>query len=507
MGRRVARVAAGFARHAHLLLPALALVAVHTLTNDQYGFHRDELALLADARHLDWGFVAYPPLTPAVARVALDVFGPSLPGVRLFAALAQAVVLVLAGLMARDMGGGRFAQVVAALASASAPIALLQGAMLQYVGFDRLWWVVVAFCTVRLVRSENPRWWLGIGAAIGLGMLTKYTMGVLVAGLVVGVLLTPLRRDLAGRWPWFGALLAVTLALPNVIWQAQHDFVSLEFLAAIRARDAAIGRTDDFLLEQFLVCTSPLLAPIWIVGLLWCLFSSSGRRYRVLGWMYLVPLALFLALHGRSYYLAPAYPMLFAAGAVVIERWVASLRPLPSRLARGAIGTALLVAILVGGAISLPIAPVGSRWWDVTNAFHDNFAEQIGWPELVATVAEIYGGLPDGERARTAILTGNYGEAGAIDLYGPALGLPPAISGVNSYWARGYGDPPPSTVIVLGFRREAAERVFETCELAGRVTNRYGVRNEESRDHPEIFVCRGPRRPWPILWGELRRFG
>jgi 4-amino-4-deoxy-L-arabinose transferase-like glycosyltransferase len=486
---------------------ALARVLLHTLTNGQYGFHRDELATLDDARHLAWGYVAYPPLTPAVGRVALELFGPSLPGLRLFAALAQGAAMVLAGLMARELGGGRWAQVVASLAVAIAPISLLMGALFQYVAFDYLWWVVVAYCTIRLLRSENPRWWLGIGAAIGIGMLTKYTMAFCVAGLGAGVLLTSARRHLASRWLWGGAALAVLIVLPNLLWQAQHGFVSLEFLAAIHARDVAIGRTQGYLVEQLFVSANPFTIPLWVTGLGFYLVSRAGRRYRAVGWMYVVPFALFLVAQGRSYYLAPAYPMLIAAGAVVGERWLGSLRATRARVVRSTAWTALAAGTVLGGALMLPIAPVGSGLWGVTSAVHDNFVEQIGWPELVATVAEIYAALPADERSGTAILTGNYGEAGAVDLYGPAAGLPAAISGVNSYWARGYGDPPPRTLIVLGFRRDAAERLFETCDLAGRLTNRYGVRNEESRDHPDVFVCRGPRRPWPALWAELRRFG
>jgi hypothetical protein len=494
-------------RHGHLALLALAFVALHLLTNGQYGFHRDELATLADARHLAWGYVAYPPLTPAVARVALELFGPSLPGLRLFATLGQAASMVLVGLMARDLGGGRFAQAVAALAAATAPIALIMGALFQYVGFDYLWWVVASYCTIRLLRSENPHWWIGIGAAIGLGMLTKYTMAVFVAGLVAGVLLTSTRRYLTSRWLWIGALVAFLIFLPNLIWQIQHGFVSLEFLSAIRARDVALGRTDDFLLEQFFVCTSVVAAPLWIAGLLYYFVSRSSHRFRLLGWMYVVPFVLLLLTHGRAYYLGPAYPMLIAAGAVVVERWLASLRRTQSRIFRGVTWAALAIGTVIGCALSLPIAPVGSGLWDITGAVHDNFVEQIGWPDLVETVTDIYAGLPPDERPGTAILAGNYGEAGAVDLYGPAAGLPRAISGTNSFWDRGYGDPPPQTVIVLGFRREVAERFFERCELAGRVTNRYGVKNEESRDHPDIFVCRDPRQTWPVLWPELRRFG
>ena len=489
-----------------LLALAALRVLVHTLTNGQYGFHRDELATLDDARHLAWGYIAYPPLTPAVARVAIELFGPSLVGLRLFAAIAQGAAMLLAGLMARELGGGRWAQIVAPLAVAIAPISLLQGALFQYVGFDYLWWVVVAYCAIRLLRSENPRWWLGIGAAIGLGLLTKYTMAFCVAGLAAGVLLTSACRYLRSPWLWGGAAVALLILLPNLLWQAQHGFVSLEFLAAIHARDVALGRTQGYLVEQLFISASPVTIPLWVAGLGFYLFSQAGRRYRLLGWLYVVPFVLFWLAQGRSYYLAPAYPTLLAAGVVVGERWRGSPRAAPARAVRGVTGTALAAGAVLGGALMLPIAPVGSGLWSLSSAVHDNFVEQIGWPELVATVAAIYAALPADQRAEAAVLAGNYGEAGAINLYGGATGLPAALSGVNSYWERGYGDPPPHTLIVLGFRREAAARLFETCELAGRVSNRYGVPNEESRDHPDIFVCRRPRLPWPALWSELRRF-
>jgi hypothetical protein len=490
-----------------LLALALGKVVLHAVTNGQYGFHRDELATIDDARHLDWGYVAYPPLTPLLARAALVLFGPSLAGLRLLAAVAQAGAMVLAGLLARELGGGRWAQVVTAGAVGIAPISLLMGALFQYVSFDYLWWVVVAYLLARLLKSNDGRWWLGIGAAIGLGLLTKYTMAFCVVGLVGGLLLTPARRLLAGRWPWAGAGAALLFVLPNLFWQAQHGFVSLEFLRAIHERDVRIGRTQGFLIEQLFVSASPFTISLWVAGLWWYLVSPVGRTFRPLGWLYLIAFGLFLAGQGRSYYLAPAYPMLLAAGAVAAERWLEMLTSGPAWLMRGLAAAALVLGLVVGGALMLPIAPVGSGLWNVTRGVHSEFAEQIGWPELVDMVAGIYGGLPAEERARTGILTGNYGEAGAVDLYGPALGLPAAISGVNSYWLRGYGEPPPETLIMLGYRQSEAERFFERCELAGRVTNRWGVRNEETSDHPELFVCRGARAAWPELWPELRRFG
>jgi hypothetical protein len=491
------------------ILAVLALIAVllHTLTSGQYGFHRDELATLDDARYLAWGYVAYPPVTPFIARVALQLFGPALAGVRFFAALAQGAALVLAGLMARQLGGGRAAQIVAALSVAIAPVSLAAGTLFQYVSFDYLWWVAVAYLVIRLLKSDDPRWWLAIGAVIGLGMMTKYTMVFLVAGVMAGVLLTPARRYLRSPWLWCGVALSLTVFLPNFIWQVQHGFISLDFLSHIHARDVRIGRTQNFLIDQLLIAANPFTVLLWVPGLYYFFFASDGKRYRPVGWMFAVPLVLFIVAKGRGYYMAPAYPMLLAAGAVLEEKAVASLTAGWSRLLRGYTCGALAVGGVLAIAVVLPVAPVNSSWWKVANRVNEDFREEIGWPELVETVAGIYASLPAEERAHAGILAGNYGEAGAIDLYGPAHGLPKAISGINSYWLRGYGDPPPGTLIVVGISREFLERNFESCALAGHVTNRYGVENEETTRHQDLFVCRQLRQPWPVFWKQFQYYG
>jgi hypothetical protein len=486
---------------------ALVRLLIHQFTNHQYGFHRDELATLDDARYLAWGYVAYPPLTPLIARAAMEWFGTSLVAVRFFSGLAQAVAMVLTGLMARELGGGRFAQVVAALAVAVAPISVLMGAMFQYVSFDYLWWVLTAYFVIRLLRTDNPRWWLAIGATLGLGMMTKYTMAVCVVGVVGGVLLTPARRYLRSPWLWAGVGLSLLIFLPNLIWQFQHDFVALEFTSSIHARDVRIGRTSAFLPEQLFVNGSPLLVPLWITGLIYYFFLPDGRRYRLLGWLYLISFMLFLVMQGRSYYLGAAYPMLYAAGAVTWEHWLNTRPQGRARVWKAATWAAVGLSVLVAVGLMTPVAPVNSPLWEISSSVHDNFSEQIGWPELVETVAQIYNGLPEEERAQTGILTGNYGEAGAINLYGSEYGLPRAISGVNSLWLRGYGDPAPEQVIVLGFTQEAAEQFFESCTQVGQVTNRFNVENEETEDHPTIWLCRQPRLPWEQMWPQMQHFG
>ena len=482
---------------------AVATLIVHVVAGQRYGFHRDELATLDDARRLAWGYVAYPPVTPFFARLSLELFGTSLTGFRFFAAFACAIAIFLTGSMARELGGRRGAQLIAACAAI--PFTLIAGSLMQYVAFDFLAWVACAYFLVRLCKSDDPRWWVAIGASIGFGMLTKYSMLVCAAGIGAGVVVTDLRRHLRSKWLWLGVAVSVLIFLPNFIWQMRHDFVSLEFLRHIHARDVEIGRTKDFLPDQFLLTL--LAFPLAVAGLYSYLFSPNGRRFRALGWLYVIPFVLFLIAKGRGYYMAPAYPLLNAGGAVVGEQWLGRLRPGWSRTARGIAWIAIVLYILVASAILLPLAPINSRWWNVVMKVNGEFREEIGWPELVETVAQIRDSLPNPDRARVGILCGNYGEAGAVNLYGPRYGLPPAISGVNSFWERGYGDTPPETIIALGLSREFLERNFESCEVGGHLRNRYGVANEETTYHAEVFVCRRLRQSWPEFWKQFRRYG
>ena len=488
-----------------LWLLALALFLLHMFTNHQYGFHQDELVVLDNANHLDWGFVEYPPLTPFLARIELELFGFSLVSARTFAALAHSIVLVLTGLMARELGARRPAQILAALGAAIAPIALIQGSLIQYVTFDFLWSVLIAYLVIRLLKSEDPRWWIPVGAVIGLGMMTKYTMVMFVAGLVGGVLLTDARRYVRSPWLWSGVALSLLIFLPNLIWQIQHNFISLEFLSSIHARDVEIGRADGYIIEQFLFCSNPFVIPFWVTGLIYYFKSEAGKRYRAIGWMYVIPFLIYLITQGRSYYLAPAYPMLIAAGAVVWQGWLDRLDEGRARLIHGLTWTGIFIGAMIGGALALPIAPINSPLWDVTSEVHDTFTEQIGWHEMIETVAGIYAALPEEEKPRVGILAAENDEAAALNLYGGEYGLPTAISGSDTFWLRGYGDPPPETIIVLGYTREDIASVAEQCEVVGTITNPYGVEND-LRTPPDIFVCRGLRISWPELWEQVKRY-
>lgn len=489
-----------------LLVLATAKLIFHLCTNGQYGFHRDELATLDDARRLAWGYVAYPPLTPFLGRIELELFGASLTGFRFFAALAQSVAMVVTGLMARRLGGGRAAMLTAAIAAMLAPISLSASSVFQYVSFDFLWFVLLAYFVIRLIDSNDSRWWLAIGAAIGLGALTKYAVAFYVAGVVVGVFLTPLRAQLRSKWLWLGAALSIAIALPNLLWQLRHDFITLDFLTFIHARDVRIGRTDNYWIDQLQVSTNVFVFPLAILGLYVLLFTERGRRYRILGWMAVVPLILFALARGRGYYTGPLYPMLLAAGAAALQRGFDSLGAVPRRVGWGVV-CLLLLAGTMAVPLVLPLVPINSRYWSFVNENNGDLREEVGWPELTREVARIWNTLDPAERSQAGIYCGNYGEAGAINLYGPAYGLPPVISGINSYWLRGPGNPSPKIVIVVGSDREGVEEACTSVALVGHITNDLGVKNEETEQHPDIFLCRGMRQPLEKMWPRLRSFG
>ena len=493
-------------------LAALSLLAAlfllfHVATNGQYGFHRDELQTLDDARHLDWGFVVYPPLTPLIGRLELVLFGTSLIGFRVFSAMAASAIMVFAGLIAKELGGTRSSQLLAAVAAGISPVTLIQAAVFQYVVFDELWGVAVTWLLVRLLNSEDPHWWLGVGAVIGLGMETRYTMGVLAVGLALAVLLTPARRFLRSGWLWAGVGISILVFLPNLLWQSRHHFISLEFLSYLRARDLRQGRYNGFFTGQLWVCVNVATAVLVALGLWFFLLRKEGVRYRLLGWTFVFTFALFALVHSRSYYTAPLYPMLLAAGSVLLAKSLAGYRAAPSRLIWGAQWTAIVLGGVIFAVLLTPVAPIGSRVWKVTSRLHDQFREEIGWPDLAQSVAGVYRSLSKEEQEGTGILTGNYGEAGALNLYGPALGLPHAMGLTNSFWYRGYDPKSPQTVILTGFSLNEAKRLFTTCVVAAKNTSLFGVENEESRDHPDILLCRTLRTSWPDYWEHHRRFG
>ena len=424
-------------------------------------------------------------------------------GLRLFSVIAQAVVIVISGLMARELGGGRLAQVTTALAVALSPLPLFEGTEFQYSSFDFLWWVLIAYFTIRLLKTDDPRWWLAIGVVVGVGLLTKYSIVFYVGGILGGLALSRARSHFASKWFWAGIALALLIFLPNFLWLVRHDFISYHFLQHIHARDVGEGRAEGFLKGQFLLNVNLFATPVWLTGLV---FYLRDRRYRMLAWLYLIPVALFVIGKGRFYYVSAAYPMLLAMGAVAGERWVNRMR----RAARLAVEIVFFTGLTAVGvyvcALIVPLAPSGPLR-DFALSRNGDLREEIGWDELVKAVAGIRDSLPLEQRSNLGVVVGNYGEQGAIEMLGPAYHLPPPISMTNSAWLRSYPVTPPAALIVIGFREEQANRAFTSCRLAGHNGNSQGIKNEESEYHPDIFVCGPPRKGWPQFWKDYRAFG
>lgn len=496
---------AGSRSIAGVLIVAAAILLLHLLTNTRYGFHRDELQFLSDALHLDWGYVAYPPLTPFIERFSIAIFGFSLEGLRLFSVFAQVAIVIVAGLIARTLGGSRLAQTMAALAVALSPIALFEGTEFQYTTFEQLAWVLAMYGVVRLLKEENDRWWLWIGVFAGLGMMAKYTVAFFVVALLAGFLLTPARRLLASRWFALGCTATVVICLPNLIWQFRHNFISLQFLQHIHARDLRIGRGSarDFWIFQALVCANAFALPLVIAGVV---AAWRSKRYRAIAFAFVLTVLLFGLTRGRGYYTSAVFPAVVAFGAVAVTAWLPTVRTFLRRGILILLWAGLLVAGGYASAMLVPIA-TGGPLKAFALAHSEDLREEQGWDTFVQTVAQVRDTLTPAQRASLGVITANYGEQGAVEVLGRNYGLPAPISTTNSAWLRGYPTPQPTTLIVAGLDSEDANAAFTNCQLAAHVPYAANLDNEESKYHPDIFLCGPPRLPWPDFWRKYQQFG
>lgn len=480
--------------------PALAVagltLVVHLGLSGRYGFHRDELYYLTAGRHPAAGYVDQPPFVPLVARAVTAVAGERLWPLRAVAGLAHAALVVVAGMLARDLGGKRWAVGVAAVATAVAPVFVATGGMFQTVVFDQLWWALIVLLVIRLLRGGDRRLWLAVGALVGLGLQTKWTVALLGIGLAVGCTVVPeARARLRGPWPWLGVALAALLWAPNLVWQALNGWPTLEFTEHNNETVQAEQGRAGFVAEQFLLM-SPVAVPLVAAGLVW---TWRRRPWRALAAAVIAMFVILLVAGGKSYYLAPAYVLLFAAGAVAAEPWAGS----PRRR------RAVPVALVVGGLVPLPaVAPVLAEraYVDTFYDLNDEMGEQLGWPQLADQVAAVYLALPAGERADARILTSSYGEAAALDLYGPSRGIPRGVtlSAHNSYvdwWPDG---EPAGTVIVVRYRTGALAPHCGAIERVATITNPWDAPNQVAGT--PISVCRRLRTPPGELRDALRHF-
>ncbi|MGI8613973.1 MAG: glycosyltransferase family 39 protein [Nocardioidaceae bacterium] len=480
---------------------AAAVTALLVAVSGGYGYHRDELYFLACGRHLAWGYPDQPPLVPLLARVMSTVWPDSLVALRLPSALATGAVLVLTGLLARELGADAAGQLLAAGCLAVSALLLAVGHLLSTATIDLLVWTALSWLVVRILRGGDERGWLLVGLVCGVGLLANNLVLFLAFGLFIGVLIAGPRRVLASRWLWAGAVLAIAVWAPNLVWQATHGWPQLELGRAIAAGSSGTSKPRLLFLPFQLVLISPVLVPVWGAGLVRLLRDPALVRVRCLGWAYPVLALVFLLTGGKPYYLGGLYPALLAAGAVPMMSW---LRRGGSRLRR-----VLLPALVLSAAVSvvlmLPVVPVADLHATPIVDINYDAGETVGWPLFARTVAAAYESLPAAQRVDAIVLAGNYGEAGAIDHYGPGLGLPPVYSGHNGY---GLWGPPPDTggaTIAVGIPRKRLDRLFGTVQLAGSIDNGVGLDNEEQGT--PVWICRDQLSSWARSWPQLLRIG
>jgi len=497
-----------------VLYIAAGKLLLHLLTAARYGIFRDEMYYLACGQRIAWGYVDHPPMTVFIGWFARHVFGESPLAIRLLPALFGAALVWLTGKLAREMGGGRFAQAMAALAVVVVPIYLVSHHWLTDNAPEPLIWMGCAWLVVRAINTGDARYWLWFGVLAGVGFETKYSIAFLLLGLLIGVLLTPERRFLKSKYLWLGVLACVAISLPNFLWQVRNDFPFLQLIHNIRMGNRDVVRGPVAFIANQALIMHPVLFPLWAGGLLWLLLARDGRRYRVLGWAYLVVLTTLILMKAKNYYVTPVYPMLFAAGAVGLE--------LVTRGKQAGlwIRAGYIVLVIAGGVAlapySLPIlAPESFIRYQARMGLqppeieHQNngplpqwFADEFGWPEMVEKVAQVYNSLPPEERARTAIFSNGWGEAAAVDFYGAKYGLPKAISKHNSYWLWGPGNYTGETVIILRSSGRNEPRLFETVERAGHVEHPYARRDE----YFDILLCRGLKTDLRKAWPSMKKY-
>ncbi len=482
------------------------------LTANRYGFFGDELYYMVCAEHLDWGYVDQPPLVVLIAWFVRHVFGDSLFALHLLPAISGAAKIVLTGVIARELGARRLGMGLAAITAACVVIYWPLDHLFTMNTFEPLIWMGCALVIIRIVKTGNQRLWLWFGVLAGVGMQTKYSMGIFGLGVVVGLILTPERKAFASKWLWIAGAIALLIWLPNIIWNVQHHWPFIELMRNIKAsgRDVQLGPIA-FIKQQIMVL-GPATVPVWFGGLLYLMFARAAKPYRILGWTFLVTAGVLIAMKGKDYYLAPAYPMLFAAGAVAFERvfdrrWLRWIAPTAAAF--------MVLEILVFLPYAIPVlsvenflkyekkVPLGAQASEkshMASSMPHYYTWDFGWEEMVDAVAKAYYSLPPEERAKAAIFGKHYGQAGAVDLFGKKYGLPKAISGHQNYWLWGPRDYTGEIVLVMGSTVERERKHFESVEVAATFDNPY-IYPWERRP---ILICRGSKigtfqQAWPKL--------
>lgn len=491
---------------------------IHLLTNalESYGIFRDEYYYLACSRHLDLGYVDQPPLSIYILTLSRLLLGESLFALRFLPAVAGSLTVLFTGLTVRKLNGGLTAMVIACLAVIAAPIMLGINNIYSMNTFDILLWTIAVYLLVRLIDEDNPKLWIGIGIVIGLGLLNKISMGFFAAGVFAAVLLTKQRKHLSTRWPYIAALIAGGLFLPYIIWNLMHGMAHLEFIHnASTYKYAGVTRLD-FILGQILE-SNPFSLPVWFAGFYYYFISEEGKRFRMLGIIFVTVVLIFIINgHSKPEYLSPAYTIIFAAGAVQLERLTTKKR---LAVLKYAIPVTLVIFGMVALPLALPCLPV-ETYIDYTKAIgmapHSNegkelselpqhYADMFGWENMAKTVSEVYDSLSPEEKEKTVVYANNYGEAGTIDYYRKKYDLPPVVSPHNSYWIWGWDhvDKNYQTVIIIGGKIEDHLHSLETVEKAATIQSRFAMPYENNLP---VFIGRGLKRPLKEIWSAAKNY-
>ena len=493
---------------------ALGNFLLHLYFNNRYDYFRDEFDYMACGQHLAWGFVDHPPLIPFLVKISRLVLGDSLRSIRIVPALATSAALLLTTLIARELGGKRFAVVLSAVSFLIAPMYLSDGSLLTTNCLEPLLWMGCVYFAILAIKRNDPRYWLWFGVVAGVGLEEKYSIAVFGFAVVIGLLLSNQRRVFAEKWIYLGGALALLIFLPNLLWNIQHHWPFAELMHNIKAEGRDVTLSPLAFFAQQILLLHPLLTPVWVTGVLAFFFSERLKPYRFLGWSYLAAFTTFVVLKGKNYYLAPIYPVFLAAGAMVIEEFIARsrqawLKPVivTVLVAGGAWLAPIVVPVLsvdqfIAYMHALPFAIPRSEHSHMRAILPQHYADQFGWREMVATVNVAYEKLTPQERPGCGIFAQDYGQAGAIDFFGRQYGLPPALSGHQSYflWGpRGYSG---NCLIVLDDRREVLEGLFENVEYVGMSDNPYAL----EREIP-VFICRGAKfGSLAEIWPKLKKW-
>ena len=482
--------------------------AFHMATAKLYGFFIDEIYFLACGEHLAWGYVDFPPLTAFQAWLTRYLFGDSAYSIRLFPSMAAAGIVLLAAAMARELGGGRVAQIMAALVAFLSPGYLASCSYLCMNSIEPLIWGGCALIVIRIIKRDEPRLWPWFGALAGIGMLNKHTMLVFGFAIVVAMLLTPDRKLMFNRWFLLAGAIAFAIFLPNLIWEIRHHFPHIEQLENIKRNGRDVQMNPIVFLLWDVLLANPLAAPLWIAGLV-SLIAGSLTRYRAIGYAWIIAYVVLILVHGRFYYLLPAFVMIIGAGAVVVER-------LPRRVIIAYAALIVIAGVLIAPN-AVPVLPPAAYFRYVaithvsqprfehrrTTSMPQFFADRFGWPEMAATVARAYFSIPPAERARTAIFGHDYGQSGAVDFFGPRYGLPKSIGGHLTNWYWGPRQYTGESILVLGDDRETLESKFEVVVPMAEIGHPYAM----AQEHFTLFLVKKPRGfTLQSAWGALKKF-